>query len=296
MVTPDEDQKLFFLKAFKDLPTTKAARNLVRSSYTWRRVCGFESTRDVPSEVTLSRAFAEFSDCGLLDAIHKAILRKCIMDTRTILHDVSGNSTEIVARERGLEKAKSEKPRPKGRRGRRPATERRNTPPPSRRTSSARWPARCRRICRGSTASATSAARPTARGQSSGGVATSCTSTRPTAVSYNISVCLVLVVNDTNINESSVMFTLTFQELFEKETIIFKGKKVPKEKIVLARHNYNDSDCHECYEKRDLGWWDVYQQTQNRKNSRLMERRYSVLFWENSAHQHASSAAGALSQ
>ena len=122
--------KLFFLKAFKNLPTTKAARDLVRSSYTWRRVCGFESTREIPSEATLSRAFAEFSGCGLIGAIHKAILRKCIKDTKTILHNVSGDSTEIVARERGVEKAKAEKPRPKGRRGRRPAAEKRNTPPP----------------------------------------------------------------------------------------------------------------------------------------------------------------------
>lgn len=123
--------KLFFLKAFMNLPTTKAALIFVRSSYTWRRICGFESTRDVPSEATLSRAFAEFSKDNLIGAIHKDILRKHIKDTKTILHNVSGDSTEIVARERGVRKeTEGEKPKAKGRRGRRPAGEKRNTPPP----------------------------------------------------------------------------------------------------------------------------------------------------------------------
>ena len=54
--------KLFFLKSFLNIPTTKAARCLVKSSCSWRRICGFESTGEVPSEATLSRAFAGFSN------------------------------------------------------------------------------------------------------------------------------------------------------------------------------------------------------------------------------------------
>ena len=88
--------KLFFLKAFLNIPTTKAARGFILSSYSWRRICGFESTGEVPSEATLSRAFADFSRANALASIHKGILGEYAKDTKKLLLNVSYDSTEIV--------------------------------------------------------------------------------------------------------------------------------------------------------------------------------------------------------
>ena len=88
--------KLFFLKAFLNIPTTKAARGFILSSYSWRRICGFESTGEVSSEATLSRAFADFSRANALASIHKGILGEYVKDTKKLLLNVSYDSTEIV--------------------------------------------------------------------------------------------------------------------------------------------------------------------------------------------------------
>ena len=124
--------KLFFMKAFLNLPTTKAARALVLCAYSWRRVCGFESTGEVPSESTLSRAFAEFSRINAIASIHSGLLKACVKETRTLLCNVSNDSTEIEAREHGVPK---EKKPPAGTsavrgRGRKSKAEKGNTPPP----------------------------------------------------------------------------------------------------------------------------------------------------------------------
>ena len=99
--------KLFFIKAFLNIPTTKAAHSFVKSSRSWRRICGFESPREVPSEATLSRAFAEFSRDGAVAAIHSGVIMRHMKDTMTVIHDVSGDSTKIEARERGVRKGKA---------------------------------------------------------------------------------------------------------------------------------------------------------------------------------------------
>ena len=125
--------KLFFMKAFLNLPTTKSARGLIMSSPSWRRVCGFESSSDVPSEATLSRAFAEFSRDGAMARIHSDVVVKHMKDTETIIHDVSGDSTKIEARERGVRKekpAQGQAARTPRKRGRKTKEEKRNTPPP----------------------------------------------------------------------------------------------------------------------------------------------------------------------
>ena len=124
--------KLFFMKSFLNFPTTKAARRFVKSSCSWRRICGFESTGEVPSEATLSRAFADFSKDKVLSSIHNGVLKEYVKDTKTLVLNVSYDSTEIVAREKGAPKEKKEdaKSRQPRKRGRRSREDRRNTPPP----------------------------------------------------------------------------------------------------------------------------------------------------------------------
>lgn len=125
--------KLFFMKAFLNIPTTRAARHFVKSSRSWRRICGFESSSEVPSEATLSRAFAEFSHDGAIASIHRGVIVKYLKDTGTVIHNVSGDSTKIEARERGVRKEKAapvQTARTPRRRGRKTKEEKRDTPPP----------------------------------------------------------------------------------------------------------------------------------------------------------------------
>ena len=132
MTSREKILKLFFMKSFLNIPTTKAALRLVRASCPWRRICGFESTAEVPSEATLSRAFAEFSKDKVIASIHEGILKEYVKDTRTLILNVSYDSTEIVAREKGVQKerkadAKAQEPK---KRGRKTKEDKRNSPPP----------------------------------------------------------------------------------------------------------------------------------------------------------------------
>lgn len=132
MVRRDNILKLFFMKSFLNIPTTKAARGFVLSSYSWRRICGFESTNEVPSEATLSRAFAEFSDDNAIAALHRGVLKEYVKDTKMLILNVSNDSTEIEAREKGTQKARkttAEETLPK-KRGRKSKDDKKNTPPP----------------------------------------------------------------------------------------------------------------------------------------------------------------------
>ena len=131
MASRERILKLFFLKAFMNIPTTKSARGLILSSRSWRRICGFESRSEVPSEATLSRAFAEFSGDNAVASIHSGILKTYVKETKTLLLNVSNDSTEIEAREKGKKKEKEKKAASPGKRGRKSRDERRNTPPPA---------------------------------------------------------------------------------------------------------------------------------------------------------------------
>ena len=123
--------KLFFMKAFLNLPTTNFARDLVLCAYSWRRICGFEFTGEVPSESTRSRAFAEFSGNNAIVSIHSGLLKAYVKDTRTLLCNVSNDSTEIKAREQRApkEKTASAGTSPALGRRRRSKAEKGNTPP-----------------------------------------------------------------------------------------------------------------------------------------------------------------------
>ena len=93
-----------------------------------RSICGFAGPKDVPSEATFSRAFAEFAKNGLLPAVHDDLVEKHLR-TELIGH-VSRDSTAIQGREKPAKKEKQAKaPRKKGR----PAKgEQRNPPEPKR--------------------------------------------------------------------------------------------------------------------------------------------------------------------
>ncbi len=64
----------------------------------FRRLCGWERARAVPSESTFSRAFAEFAASGLPSRVHEALIKRTHKD-RLVGH-ISRDATAIEAREK----------------------------------------------------------------------------------------------------------------------------------------------------------------------------------------------------
>jgi len=68
--------KAFVAKAIYNFPTTKMLIAYLHDSTNLRRLCGWESKGEIPSESTFSRAFEEFSRGGLGQKIHEAMVKQ----------------------------------------------------------------------------------------------------------------------------------------------------------------------------------------------------------------------------
>lgn len=121
----------FLAKPIYRQPTTKALRALVRSDAVLRRVCGWESPEDVPSESTFSRTFREIARTGLAARIHGTMIKSRL--EKKIVGHVSRDSVAIPAREAGSPKPPPAPAGPKPPRGRpRKDAPPRPAPPPRR--------------------------------------------------------------------------------------------------------------------------------------------------------------------
>ena len=92
--------KAFIAKAVWDFATTRDLIDAVRHRPALRRLCGWESLGDVPSEATFSRAFEAFARDGRPQQIHAAML-KTHYGTKLAGH-VSRDATAIHAREKAV--------------------------------------------------------------------------------------------------------------------------------------------------------------------------------------------------
>ena len=90
--------RAFVAKAVLGLPTTAAVIERLAIDKSLRRICGWESAREVPSESTFSRAFAEFAASELPDQMHEALVKRSLADR--IVGCVARDATEIDAREK----------------------------------------------------------------------------------------------------------------------------------------------------------------------------------------------------
>jgi hypothetical protein len=94
--------RAFVAKSFYDVATTDLLIEMLRLQPTLRKICGFESRRDVPSPATFSRAFAEFAAGDLGDTALAAMVGRHVGD-QIVLH-ANTDATEINAREKGIAK------------------------------------------------------------------------------------------------------------------------------------------------------------------------------------------------
>jgi|ERR1035438_773133 hypothetical protein len=90
--------RAFVSKAVFDLNSTRQLLDRLAVDVTLRRLCVWESLREIPHESQFSRAFAEFADSELPQRLHEALIEATQKD-RLIGH-ISRDSTEIEVREK----------------------------------------------------------------------------------------------------------------------------------------------------------------------------------------------------
>jgi hypothetical protein len=108
--------RAFVAKAVLGLPQTNQLIDRLIADKTLRRLCGWESREQIPSESTFSRAFAEFAASALPARVHEALI-KATHAERLVGH-ISRDSTAIEARERPAKAAQPAPAAPRRKRGR----------------------------------------------------------------------------------------------------------------------------------------------------------------------------------
>ena len=105
----------FVAKSVYGIAFTRGLIEVLNTTPSLRRICGFERVSAIPSESTFSRAFAEFAKSKLGERVHAAIVENSLK-TELIGH-ISRDSTAIDGREKPVKKAPKEKatPRKRGR-------------------------------------------------------------------------------------------------------------------------------------------------------------------------------------
>ena len=97
---PEQDRgalaRAFVAKMVYQLETTRQLRERLRSEVTLRRICGWETAREVPSEATFSRAFAEFAQSEVSAQAHTRVIES-YQKPRLVGH-IARDATAIASR------------------------------------------------------------------------------------------------------------------------------------------------------------------------------------------------------
>ena len=92
--------RAFVAKAVYNMSTTRQLLERLSADISWRRICGWESRREIPHESQFSRAFAEFAATELPQRLQDALIA-ATQEERPIGH-LSRDSTEMESREKPL--------------------------------------------------------------------------------------------------------------------------------------------------------------------------------------------------
>jgi IS5 family transposase len=115
--TPEDRRPIaraFVAKAVYDLPTTRMLVDMLHTMPNLRMICGFVRKRDIPSESTFSRAFAEFARDDLGKNVHDALVREHLSDQ--LIGHIARDATAIMGNEKPVKKEKKGKaPKKRGR-------------------------------------------------------------------------------------------------------------------------------------------------------------------------------------
>jgi len=108
--------RAFVAKAVYNCTTTRELLDRLKCDKALRRICGWESPYQIPSESTLSRVFAEFAESRLPEEVHEALIEKHM--SKHLVGHISRDSTGIIAREKPVAPEKPKKKKSKRKRGR----------------------------------------------------------------------------------------------------------------------------------------------------------------------------------
>jgi hypothetical protein len=95
--------RAFVAKAVYNLSTTRDLLERLDCDSSLRRICGWESQREIPHESQFSRAFAMFAETELPQRLHQALIAETFQDQ--LVGHISRDSTEIEAREKPVRAA-----------------------------------------------------------------------------------------------------------------------------------------------------------------------------------------------
>ena len=119
--------KAYIAKAVWDFATTRDLIDAILHRPALRRLCGWETLGEAPSEATFSRAFDAFARDGRPQQIHEAMIKTHYGDK--LAGHVSRDATAVHAREKAATKSKATTDRKPGKRGRRRKDEPPSPPP-----------------------------------------------------------------------------------------------------------------------------------------------------------------------
>jgi len=109
--------RAFVAKAVYNLSTPRQLLERLVCDTTLRRICGWESQREIPHESQFSRAFAEFAETELPQRLHQTLIAETYQDQ--LVGHISRDSTEIEAREKPVRAPVAPEPaKPARKRGR----------------------------------------------------------------------------------------------------------------------------------------------------------------------------------
>lgn len=95
--------RAFIAKAVLGLPQTNMLVERLLTDKALRRLCGWEWSRQVPSEATFSRAFAAFAASALPARVHEALI--AATHSERLVGHISRDATAIEAREAPVKRA-----------------------------------------------------------------------------------------------------------------------------------------------------------------------------------------------
>ena len=124
--------KAYIVKMVYNCDTTRLLIDHLNQSPSLRRLCGWETRSEIPSESTFSRAFDEFARGELPQKIHQTMIE--IHYEPKLAGHINRDSTAIEAREKAVPKTKDQakEPTTPKKRGRPKKGEKRDPKPPTR--------------------------------------------------------------------------------------------------------------------------------------------------------------------
>ncbi len=99
--------KSFVAKSIYNYSQTSQFREFLMSNNSLRRLCGYDSISEVPSESTFSRAFNDFSRSEIATKVHETLVSECLKER--LCGHVSRDATAIPAREKPVKVKEKDK-------------------------------------------------------------------------------------------------------------------------------------------------------------------------------------------